>query len=376
MLGLYIHVPFCIKKCNYCDFNSYQFNEKDKIKYLEAIVNEMKMYKNTYKDKIFNSIFIGGGTPSILEPKEIELLMKNAYKNFNIDENAEVSIECNPGTITKDKLIAMKENHINRLSIGLQAYQSHHLEKLGRIHNFNQFKKNYLEAREIGFNNINIDLMYAIPNQTMTEWEDTLKAIVKLNPEHISAYSLILEEGTKFFNMYENDELQLVDEDIDIKMYEYTMNFLIEHGYHQYEISNYAKEEYECEHNKIYWRCDKYLGLGPGASGYIDNIRYSNLEKLDEYFKSIENGNYPIATKSQLENQDKLEEKIFMGLRMNEGINMDEINKEFSIDFFEKYELVINKLEKLNLIKVDNRSIKLTQKGREISNSVFIEFID
>ncbi|WP_373598748.1 radical SAM family heme chaperone HemW [Paraclostridium bifermentans] len=376
MLGLYIHVPFCAQKCFYCDFNSYKIKSNEKEDYLINIEREMKLYKKHFKDKCFDTVFFGGGTPSILKPEELEKLVKSMYENFNIKEDAEITIECNPGTINKEKLIAMKKMGINRLSIGLQAVQNHHLKSIGRIHTYEEFEKNYHDAIDVGFKNINIDLMYALPNQKTEEWKETLDKIIGLNPSHISAYSLILEEGTKLYDMYERNEFELQDEDTDIDMYEYTINTLKENGYNQYEISNYSKEGHECKHNIIYWKCDNYLGLGPGASGYIGDVRYSNVESLNEYNERLNNNEKPINEENELSKQDKIEEFIFMGLRMNEGINLDIFKERFEIDFCDLYKNILDKLIDRKLLKIENSNVLLTQKGREISNSVFIEFIN
>ena len=376
MLGLYIHVPFCAQKCYYCDFNSYKIKSNEKEDYLINIEREMLLYKDEFKDKSFDTVFLGGGTPSILKVDELKRLMSKMYENFNIKDDAEITIECNPGTINKEKLEAMKKIGINRLSIGLQATQNYHLKSIGRIHTYEEFEKNYYDAIDIGFENINVDLMYALPNQKEEEWKDTLDKIIKLNPSHISAYSLILEEGTKLYDMYENNEFNLLDEDKDIEMYNYTINTLKDNGYNQYEISNYSKYEKECKHNIIYWKCDNYLGLGPGASGYIEDIRYSNLEDLSEYNNKISQNLKPINEENKLSDKDKIEEFIFMGLRMNEGISLDIFEKRFKIDFKDLYKNALEKLIDNKLIKMEDSNVSLTQKGREISNSVFIEFIN
>ncbi|MEG0238383.1 MAG: radical SAM family heme chaperone HemW [Clostridium sp.] len=376
MLGLYIHVPFCAQKCYYCDFNSYKIKSNEKEDYLINIEREMLLYKDEFKDKSFDTVFLGGGTPSILKVDELKRLMSKMYENFNIKDDAEITIECNPGTINKEKLEAMKKIGINRLSIGLQATQNYHLKSIGRIHTYEEFEKNYYDAIDIGFENINVDLMYALPNQKEEEWKDTLDKIIKLNPSHISAYSLILEEGTKLYDMYENNEFNLLDEDTDIEMYNYTINTLKDNGYNQYEISNYSKYEKECKHNIIYWKCDNYLGLGPGASGYIEDIRYSNLEDLSEYNNKISQNLKPINEENKLSDKDKIEEFIFMGLRMNEGISLDIFEKRFKIDFKDLYKNALEKLIDNKLIKMEDSNVSLTQKGREISNSVFIEFIN
>ena len=376
MLGLYIHVPFCAQKCYYCDFNSYKIKSNEKEDYLINIEKEMKFYKEEFKDKYFDTVFFGGGTPSILKIDELRKLVNYMFENFNIKKDAEITIECNPGTINKEKLKAIKEMGINRLSIGLQATQNYHLKSIGRIHTYEEFEKNYYDAIDVGLTNINIDLMYALPNQKEEEWKETLDKIIKLNPSHISAYSLILEEGTKLYDMYENNEFDLLDEDTDIDMYEYTINTLKKHGYSQYEISNYAKQGKECKHNIIYWKCDNYLGLGPGASGYINDIRYSNIKNLNEYNHKINQNIKPIDEENKLNYKDKIEEFIFMGLRMNEGINLEVFKERFKIDFYELYKDVLDKLLERELVKLDKFNLSLTQKGREISNSVFIEFIN
>ena len=377
MLGLYIHVPFCAQKCNYCDFNTYKIEEKNqKTDYLISIRKEMELYKEEFKSKEFTSVFLGGGTPSILTPEELTTLMENIYSNFNIGKDAEITMECNPGTLDKVKLKAIKSLGINRLSMGLQVTQDHHLKYIGRIHTYEQFEKNYKDAIEVGINNINVDLMYSLPNQSFDEWKETLNKIINLNPSHISAYSLILEEGTKFYDMYLNKEFELNDEEVDINIYNYTIDTLCKNGYHQYEISNYSKEGYECKHNIVYWQCDNYLGLGPGASGYINNYRYSNICDIKGYNKCLEYDKRPIEEKNILSKKDEMEEFIFMGLRMNKGINLDEFYKRFNIDFKHRYNDILGKLKNLNLIIEQNNNIILTQRGREVSNTVFVEFID
>lgn len=379
MLGLYVHIPFCISKCKYCDFNSYKIDKISKETYLQDLKMEMSMYKNeleknNIKDEI-SSIFLGGGTPSILSPLELKNIFKSINENFNIKKDAEITVECNPGTLTKEKLIMMKEIGVNRLSIGLQAVQNHHLKNIGRIHTYEEFEKNYKEAIEVGFENINIDLMYCLPNQSLDDWKETLEKITELNPSHISAYSLILEEGTELYDMYKNKEFDLIDEDTDINLYNYTIEYLKSNGYNQYEISNYSKSNKECKHNILYWKCESYIGVGPGASGYINGRRYNNVEGLNEYHEKIIDNKKPINHEEILSIEDKIQEKIFMGLRMNEGIKYDDFKKNFNIDFRNKYKSQIETLLARKLLKESEEGIMLTQKGREISNSVFVEFI-
>ena len=377
MLGLYVHIPFCAQKCYYCDFNSYKIeNGIQKKDYLDKLATEMKMYKEEFEEKVFTSIFIGGGTPSILNAEEIEILMNDIYKNFNIHENSEITMECNPGTLNKEKLIKMKQMGINRLSMGLQTTQDKHLKYIGRIHTYEQFEQNYKDAIEIGFENINVDLMYSLPNQSFNDWKESLEKIIALNPSHISAYSLILEEGTKFNDMYENKEFELPEEDVDIDIYEYTIKRLKENGYNQYEISNYSKENRECKHNIVYWKCKNYLGLGAGASGYIENKRYSNVTGIKEYEDMVNKNKKPIEEIQELNLKDSIEEFIFMGLRMNEGISLKDFKNRFKIDFEQKYKKEIKDMIDKELMFKREDNIYLTQKGREISNTVFIEFIE
>ncbi|HHQ8845511.1 TPA: radical SAM family heme chaperone HemW [Clostridioides difficile] len=391
MLGLYVHIPFCVKKCKYCDFNSYKMDIDSKKRYIEDLKIEMELYSNKlYKDNKYKnkeccslnkndkitSIFVGGGTPSILTSDEIREVFISIKEMFDIDENAEITIECNPGTLTLEKLKTMKEIGINRLSIGLQAIQEKHLNFIGRIHTYEEFEKNYKDALSVGFKNINIDLMYSLPNQTLCDWKETLEKVVHLNPTHISAYSLILEEGTELYNMYESNKFELIDENVDIEMYEYTINYLKSKGYNQYEISNYSKEGYNCEHNILYWECEYYIGIGAGASGYINENRCNNVESLEDYHLSLVKREKPIQENEILSEKDMIEEKIFMGLRMNKGIKFEDFKKKFGIDFREKYNKQIEMLLARKLINQSFEGIQLTQKGREISNSVFIEFME
>lgn len=375
MLGLYIHIPFCVKKCKYCDFNSFKLNVDEKRKYLDSLKREMELYKENFEDKSIDSVFVGGGTPSILNEEEIKILFQNIKNNFQIKDSAEITMECNPGTLTLNKLKTMKECGVNRLSIGLQAVQNNHLEYIGRVHTYEEFEKNYYQAKEVGFENINVDLMYALPNQSKEDWMESLEKVVKLNPTHISAYSLILEENTELFNMYEKHEFELLDEDTDIEMYEYTISYLKSNGYNQYEISNYAKKGFECKHNILYWKCENYVGLGVSASGFLNETRYNNLCELDEYEEIIHSGKKPIEWEEKLSIKDEIEESIFLGLRMNEGIKFKDFYEKYNFNFEEEYKNEIDKLKKMKLIETKDEGMKLTQKGREISNSVFVEFM-
>ena len=377
MLGLYIHIPFCVEKCFYCDFNSYKIqNKNEKKEYIKNLKKEINLYKEEFKDKYFDTIFLGGGTPSILESEELEGIFNEIYKNFSILKDAEITIECNPGTLTKKKLQTMKKCGVNRLSIGLQTTQNKNLKYIGRIHTYEIFEKNYKEALEVGFENINIDLMYSLPNQSFDEYKESLDKVIKLSPTHISSYSLILEENTKLHKMYENKEFELNSDELDIKIYDYTIDKLKENGYNHYEISNYSKNNYECKHNIIYWKCENYLGLGAGASGYINNIRYKNVDSINDYNSLLKNNQKPIEEINKLTSKDKIEEAIIMNLRMTEGIDILEFNKKYDINFKEKYNKILEKLKYENLIIEKNNRVFFTRRGRQISNTVLIEFLE
>lgn len=375
MYGIYIHIPFCVKKCRYCDFNSYKIDIEKKKRYIKALEKEIEIYSKMDNKRKIDTIFLGGGTPSILKPDEIESIFEKLNSSFDISEDAEITMECNPGTLDEEKLNAMKKSGVNRLSIGLQAVQNDILEYIGRIHTFEEFEKTYNLVRKCGFDNVNIDLMYNLPNQREKEWMETLEKVVSLNPEHISAYSLILEEGTELCDMYERGEFTLSGDDTDIKMYRYTIDYLKENGYMQYEISNYAKTGKECRHNIIYWKCDNYIGLGAGASGYIGNRRYSNIPEVDEYNETVEAGKLPVLSEEVLTDEEKFEELVFMGLRMNEGVLYEDFEKISSINIRKYRKEIIKRLKKDNLIECDENRIKLTQSGREISNKVFLDII-
>ncbi|OPJ55600.1 radical SAM family heme chaperone HemW [Alkalithermobacter paradoxus] len=374
-IGLYIHIPFCIKKCNYCDFSSYKLDNESKNKFIDGLIKEMKMYSDMYKDREFLTVFIGGGTPTILDTKELKYILDNINKHFKINKDAEITIESNPGTLEKEKLKELYELGVNRLSIGVQAYQTKHLNTLGRIHTFKEFEESFKSALEVGFRNINVDLMFSLPNQTMKEWKETLQKVVDLNPTHISTYSLIIEEGTKFYDMYKSGEIVDIDQNLDRQMYYYAREYLSKNGYNQYEISNFSKKGYECRHNIIYWKCKEYLGLGPSAHSYINKIRFSNYSTIDTYLEILNNKNLPIDDRNELTFKDRLEEKIFMGLRMNEGIDVYEINEEFNIDIKNLYKETINKLVNDGYLKCNNNRVHLTNKGIDFSNKVFIEFL-
>ena len=370
-ISLYIHIPFCKQKCLYCDFPSYSGKEILMNEYIDALKKEILQKSGKYS---INSIFIGGGTPSYLKDSNLQSLLATLNK-LNLKENLEFTVECNPGTLNKRNLDIMKKYNVNRISMGLQSTKNSILKEIGRIHSFEEFKSNYFLAREIGFDNINVDLMFGLPNQTIEEWKESLEEIAKLEPDHISAYSLIIEEGTHFYNLYEKDKLKLPNEDIERMMYLSTKDILNKYGYHQYEISNFAKIDKECFHNKVYWKCNEYLGLGVSASSFVDEKRIKNIDDIEKYIEKINKDETVIEEIHENDINDDMEEFVFMGLRMIEGIKINEFKKKFNKDIYEVYGDIIEKNIKKELLICNSDKLFLSSRGMEISNYVMSDFI-
>jgi len=372
-IGIYVHIPFCMSKCYYCDFVSYS-NKKNLIKkYVQALVKEIRYIKlNKYNIK---TIYIGGGTPSILDSEDIVKILNEITKNRQ--ESKEVTIEVNPGTVNEEKLKNYKKAGVNRLSIGLQVTDNFILGQIGRIHKYEDFLKTYKEARKIRYNNINVDLMLALPNQTIEILTDSLQKIIDLKPEHISLYSLILEENTKLYNMVMQKKIELPSEEEERQMYWKTKNILEENGYIHYEISNFAKKGYKSKHNSDCWKQKEYIGIGAAAHSYLENKRFSNIESVENYIENINNGNFKdnvIIHEIQSKNE-KQKEYMLLGLRKIEGININEYKNIFGENPIFQYSKELNKLTKIDLLKVDGNYIKLTNKGLDLANIVLEQFI-
>lgn len=379
-LELYVHIPFCVQKCLYCDFLSMPVDEAVRRHYVDKLIEETEEKAENYSGYSVPSIFIGGGTPSILSDMQIAEVMEALQRNFHIDRDAEITIECNPGTLTRQKLLSYKNSGINRISIGLQSASDQELKKLGRIHSFGEFLHNYDLVRKTGFNNVNVDIMSALPGQTLEDWEYTLKEVVNLRPEHISAYSLIIEEGTPFYQSYAVDEkrreegkepLFLPDEETERAMYRLTGEMLLEKGYERYEISNYAKKGKECRHNIGYWTRKNYLGLGLGSASFVENVRFSNTPDLKAYL----NGRFEPQEREVLQRKEQMEEFAFLGLRMMKGISRSSFAKAFGVEIEAVYGDVIQKMTVQGLVKQQAGNIFLTEEGISVSNYVMSEFI-
>lgn len=373
-MELYIHIPFCVKKCAYCDFLSFPADEGTKRRYVEKLMEEIRTMGAVCRDNTVSTVFVGGGTPSILKGEWMEELFSVLRENFSLEPDAEISMEANPGTVTKEKLFSYRRAGINRLSFGLQSAKERELSALGRIHSFEDFLESFRAARECGFENINVDLMSALPGQTADSWMETLKRTAELSPEHISAYSLIVEEGTPFYEAYgsEAGRKLLPDEETEREMYHRTKAFLRECGYERYEISNYAKPGFACRHNIGYWTGVPYLGLGLGAASYLNRKRFSGHADMEAYLASAA-GTY--ENEVQLTKKDMEEEFFFLGLRLTKGVSLAEFKEQFGEDAAAVYPGVMERFVKEGAANLSGGRFFLTDYGMDVSNYVMAEFL-
>ncbi|MDO4938444.1 MAG: radical SAM family heme chaperone HemW [Lachnospiraceae bacterium] len=378
-IELYIHIPFCVKKCKYCDFLSMPAEEYIQDMYIRQLIEEIKVQSQFYQDYVVSTIFFGGGTPSILKSVHITNIMSAVYAHWRVEASAEISLEANPGTLSQERLLNYKAAGINRLSIGLQSANDSELKVLGRIHTFADFLESYENARTAGFSNINVDLISAIPGQTLSGWKNTVKRTAMLKPEHISAYSLIIEEGTEFHDLYSTKigKKLLPDEETDRAMYHATNDILEIYGYKRYEISNFARPGYECRHNIGYWTGTEYLGLGLGASSYTMGRRFHVERDLDNYLHMNMNKDItPLYEDIQeLTPEEKMGEFMILGLRMTQGVSAAEFHDRFGMNMMEKYAEEIEKHVRQGLLDIDMPYVRLTEKGLDLANVVMQDFI-
>lgn len=390
-LSLYIHIPFCVKKCLYCDFLSFSASNSKKQGYVKALVNELAAWEEVLKEKLtgmdrlyFKTVFAGGGTPTCLEPSMLLEILQSVMKYT--DENTEFTIEANPGTITDSHISVFKETGINRVSLGLQSAQDRELKKLGRIHTYREFCNSYNKLQKAGFGNINIDIMAGIPGQDIPSYKDTLEKVAALAPAHISVYSLIVEPGTEFYKMQEQGGLDIADEDTDRHMYNLAKEILGRNGYNRYEISNYSKKGMECLHNITYWTGGSYLGTGLGASSYINGTRFTGTMDFNKYTCIFKDR----AGQGMAENQvqknigtnyenlsvkNQMEEFMFLGLRLTQGISVNDFEKKFHTPYVSVYGKISRELEEKKLLRRENGRIFLTERGIDLSNYVLSEFL-
>lgn len=365
MKGLYIHIPFCVQKCKYCDFVSYSGKETLADEYISALSREAQEYKGEKVD----TIFIGGGTPSILTPHQINRITQMCFDTFDVDSGYEFTVEANPGTLSDDKITSMIEGGINRISVGVQSFNDNELRKIGRIHDSKTAYNTICKLNEKGFSNINIDLMTALPNQDMESLKKTLKTAVSLPVSHISAYSLIIEDGTPLENEYSKGLLNLPDEDTDREMYSYVIDCLRKNGFKQYEISNFAKKGCECRHNIKYWTGEEYIGLGVAAHSYIDSRRFYNTSDISEYIAGSG------REMTVLTAEDKMSEFMITGLRMTDGVSATDFERRFGKSIENMYGEKIKEFVNLGLMECENNRYFLTRRGIDVSNSVLCEFV-
>ena len=372
-LGIYVHIPFCKQKCSYCDFISY-CDKNDLIeKYIKALKQEIE--NSSVNEYEISTIYIGGGTPSYIESKYISEILKTIKQKYNISRNVEITIEVNPGTATKEKLRDYVEAGINRISIGLQSCNNNLLKMIGRIHTYEEFLSTYKLAREVGFKNINVDLMIGLPNQTLDDVKKSLEEISKLNPEHISVYSLIVEEGTPIEKKIAKGQLKLPNEELEREEYWEVKKFLENLGYKHYEISNFAKTGYESKHNLNCWEQKEYLGFGAAAHSYMKKTRYSNTENIEKYInQEMQSEQLHIVHEVQKEEEQK-KEYMLLGLRKIDGVQISSFKNKFGCNPIMEFKNELNKLTQEGLIKIDLDQIKLTEKGIDLANIVWEEFV-
>jgi len=376
-LGLYLHFPYCISKCPYCDFNSYQLKEDNQISsYISALHQEITAYSKKLKKSNIKTIYLGGGTPTILSGIQIYNILEFCKDKFTIDKNAEITIEANPGTLDGEKIKLLIESGINRLSLGAQSFNNTFLKKLGRIHNTQEIIDSYYLAREAGFKNINIDIMFALPEQTTEDLQITLKKAVSLKPDHLSLYNLTIKPGTEYYKEYKRGNLKLPTEDEEFNMYNWAINYLEENGFEHYEIANFARPQKRSEHNLIYWQNKPYLGIGAGAFSFIRGYRYMNYENPARYIKEIMGGKLPIDNGEKLSLRKRMIETIILGLRTKDGVSYKKFITRFKINLNDIFSKQINKLVNLELLQKDDCKIKLTRRGIFLANTVFREFVD
>ena len=383
-LGIYIHIPFCKQKCYYCDFVSFSNKERYIEKYVETLKREIDSYDLSKYN--ITTIYIGGGTPSRIPSEKIQEILEKIRQKISENQtrwkNIEITIELNPGTVDKEKIKKYKEIGINRLSIGLQSTNNKLLKEIGRIHTFEDFKDTYNTMKKVGFENINVDLMIGLPNQTISDVKDSLNEIIKLNPTHVSVYSLIVEENTKMEQLINNKKLQLPDEELERQMYWYVKNILELNGYNHYEISNFAKKGKESKHNLNCWEQKEYIGLGLAAYSYINGVRYGNTSNLEEYINvqdffnrsELEESGIRIVDEVQTL-EDKRKEYMLLGLRKIDGVSIQKFKEKFVENPIFLFRKELEKLVNEKLISIDGDCIRLTNKGFDLANIVWEEFV-
>ena len=378
-LSLYIHIPFCVSKCAYCDFVSYRIGTLEKnegIKaYIDALKTEIQQFASILMSHEIKTIYFGGGTPSAIDGAYIHDLIDTIKSYAAISEDVEITVEINPGTLNKEKINHYLASGVNRISMGLQTTNDRLLTSIGRIHSTNDFITTYNAIREAGFRNVSLDLMFGLPGQTLGDIDKALRLVETLKPEHVSAYGLKIEEGTPLYFSYEAGKIELPDEETERMMYHNIVRGLSELGINQYELSNFAKPGYESKHNLTYWKNMPYLGFGVSSHSKINQTRTANISEIKDYVEHLIRGKSILTDSDFIDPSEDLFETIILGLRLNSGLRIMEINTKYEIDFFERYRSVLDKLRDEQLIELGEEEVKLTDLGRDLANQVFLQFM-
>ena len=375
-LGLYIHIPYCIHKCGYCDFNSHPIKQDEMNHYIDALVAEMKHYAKTYSNtNIIRTIFLGGGTPTTLTVYQLERILKECVSEFTVASDAEITIEANPATIDIEQLKSIRQTGYNRISIGVQSFDKAELKLLDRAHGPEEIHSTVDRARKAGFDNLSLDLMFAVPNQSLSSWESNLNKALEKNPEHLSTYNLTIEQGTAFSKLQSNGKLIMPDDDHQLELYKRTIERLTKKGFHHYEISNFARRGKECKHNITYWENKNTLGLGAGASSYMNGTRFKNINLPAHYIRQVKEKKIAVEHSETLELRQAMGETIMLGLRLLQGISIHQFEKRFQISFINLFRNIISSLKEKELVIIEKDYLRLSQKGLFWADSVILEFI-
>jgi oxygen-independent coproporphyrinogen-3 oxidase len=372
-VSIYVHIPFCARRCAYCDFNTYAWRGSIVRETLEAIC--VHIAGVPAEELVVPTVFFGGGTPSFPEPEGIIRILDTVRRHFRVLPDAEVSIEVNPGTVDRARYAVLRQAGFNRLSMGIQSFDDGLLKKLGRIHSAEEAIRSYEEARRAGFGNVNIDLMFALPDQSLPQWQRTVRSAIRLQPEHISCYALTVEPSTPFYTLHRRGKLNLPDEETELRMYQYAIRALNRAGYEHYEISNFARPGYRCRHNMVYWRNEEYLGFGPGAVSYRDGVRWKVISNPRRYVQAVRHGTSLVEEQEQLDTDASLGETIMLMLRLRDGVDVKAVEKRYGVKLAERYARQIQRLSRLRLLEVTSHYWRITAKGIPVANTVCAEFL-
>ncbi|MGB8953916.1 MAG: radical SAM family heme chaperone HemW [Tumebacillaceae bacterium] len=374
--SLYIHIPFCASKCYYCDFNSYVSTPDVMDRYLDGLDRELAEVAAAYDHAPLHTVFFGGGTPTILDARQSARMIEMLHRHFRMADGAEISVESNPGTVDLEKLQVLREGGVNRLSFGVQSFNNDLLVKLGRLHDRDAVYKSWELARKAGFQSINLDLMFGLPGQSVETLQRSLEELLKLGPEHVSAYSLKVEEGTPFYTWYNRGQLILPPEEEEVKMYQLVIDTLKGNGYEMYEISNYAKPGHRSRHNQVYWRNEPYMAAGSGAHGYVGGVRYINQKNVPEYMETTVSGERPVVDSEEISAQYQREDTMILGLRLIEGVSFARFRERHGMEMLDAFGEPIRRFEGLGLLTVDDAGVRLTEQGIFLANEVYAAFLE